>query len=69
MLDLKEEEAVAVPEQIIYCAILHQVTPYKNIKKSWGISLAGRGPAVDIVHGYKHFEGHSYALNHDFYNT
>ena len=39
MLDLKEEEAVAVPQQIIYHAILHQVTPYKNIKKSWGIYL------------------------------
>ena len=39
MLDLKEDEAVAVPQQIIYHAILHQVTPYKNIKKSWGIYL------------------------------
>ena len=40
MLDLKEEEkAVAVPEQIIYHVILHQVTPYKNIKNSWGVYL------------------------------
>ena len=37
MLDLKEEEkAVAVPEQIIYHVILHQGTPYKNIKKQLG---------------------------------
>ena len=39
MLDLKEDEAAAVPKQIIYHAILHQGTPYKNIKKSWGIYL------------------------------
>ena len=37
MLDLKEEEAVAVSQQIIYHAILHQVTPYKNIKHSWAV--------------------------------
>ena len=45
-----------------------KIRAFKKINSTF-ISLAGRGPAVDIVHGYKHFEGHSYALNYDFYNT